>query len=481
MLKRLFRLALILIILLWISKYTTVLDNTKIKPYLTRVETIITNNTESIRSWFGSNKQEEVIDEQEISWSIDYGITWAANFGNEDMINSDETSDEVITELTWKNEDVVVVEQNSNDWNNTWVKKIANLQIKNCVSPRWKFVPKNGYIIAYEARSSSECKREKRTCNNGKLEWSFMYDTCFYSSTISKQQTTSSLSRQELQAMKEEYGLIEEVNDTANASQNNNELINGTIAGPWILVNSSQTKEPTTINTIGTDHNTDANLLKNSVNDPDKHYLGNGEKSIAILDNQQTELNNNKLKTRSLKKQVQWYKWESFISDYKKLTAKNSFYGKFCTTPWGSIISNGQFIVARKSTIVDQGVCEMETRFCIDGKLQWSFGASECKWAYPEIINNAPGLDVTNNAIAVGYTETRNVMKNNMIDLDYMPTSPWVNQRVSSYEVFHQLDDIDSNRSPTFQFVPIESNGVYIDSQIVLDPGYVIYHQPDER
>jgi hypothetical protein len=56
------------------------------------------------------------------------------------------------------------------DASNSGVKKILNFQIKNCVSPWGKFIPKNGYVVAYEARSSSECKREKRYCNNGDLD-----------------------------------------------------------------------------------------------------------------------------------------------------------------------------------------------------------------------------------------------------------------------------------------------------------------------
>jgi hypothetical protein len=281
--------------------------------------------------------------------------------------------------------------------------------------------------------------------------------------------------------MKKEYGLIEEVKDTNIDQVNNNELTNGLEAGPGVVVDSTQTKEAIiTKNTNWINYNTNANLLKNSVNDPEKHYLGNSEKSIAVLENQHTELNNHKLKTWSLKKQVQWYKWEAFISDYKELTAKNSYFWKTCNTPRGSIISNGQFVTARKTSSAENDICEMETRFCIDGKLQGSFSSESCKWKYPEIINNAPGLDVTNNAIAVGYTETRNVMKNNLIDLDYMPILLQENS-ISSYEVYHQPDSIDSNSSPSFQFVPIDNNGVFTDSQIILNPEYEIYHQPDDR
>lgn len=200
MFKRLFRLALILIILLWISKYTTILDNTKIKPYLQTVETIVEQNTESIRGWFWKSNEEAIINEPEITWTIDYGLTWSANFGSEDMINGPWAWEE-INNISWTTQEDTL-NQNLNNSNTTWIKKIANFQIKNCVSPWWKFVPKNGYIIAYESRSSSECRWEKRICNNGTLEWSFIYDTCFYSSSIQKQQSSSSLSKEELSAMK---------------------------------------------------------------------------------------------------------------------------------------------------------------------------------------------------------------------------------------------------------------------------------------
>jgi hypothetical protein len=71
-------------------------------------------------------------------------------------------------------------------------------------------------------------------------------------------------------------------------------------------------------------------------------------------------------------------------------------------------------------------------------------------------------------------------MKNNLIDLDYMPTS-LQESSISSYEVYHQPDSVDSNGSPSFQFIPIDNNGVFTDSQIILNPEYEIYHQPDER
>ena len=96
----------------------------------------------------------------------------------------------------------------------------------------------------------------------------------------------------------------------------------------------------------------------------------------------------------------------------------------------------------------------------------------------PIIINHSAGLDLANDSISVAYTETRNVIKNNLIDLDPM-IAP--HTEVSSYEVYHQPDEVDSNGEPQFQFVPIEHNGLYTDSQIIVNPGYVVYHQEDER
>ena len=472
MFKRLFRIALILIILLWISKYSTILDNTKIKPYLVHVESLISNTTSGIRSRFVKDSSDKNDIESTNTWTQEwYGITWSASFSNEDIINWGNT-------WTMKNNDWIETMSDIEEVKDvlTGTKKIANLQIKNCVSPWWKFVPKNNYIIAYEARSSNECKWEKRYCNNGSLDGSFQYDTCFYSSTVTKQQNNASLKKNEIEEMKKEYGLVENLSEIITINETNNE---GKIAWPGKVVSSKSTE----FNTVKTNTTSayNANNLKSSYNDPEKHYLWNPEKSISIWENGQTEINNHKFKTRSLKKQVIWYQWEEFISNKYSLTAKNSYSRKLCITPWWSIISNGQFVTAWKRSVAENGVCELETRFCIDGSLQWNYSSASCKGDYPVIISHNQNVDKNENTQIMNYTESINIMKNTMIDLDPMPTPLANSTTVSSYEVFHQPDKVDSSWSPVFQFIPINNNGVYTESQIIIDPSYVIYHQPDER
>lgn len=462
MLKRLFRIAIILIILLWISNYTQVLNNTKIKPYLNNVTLVLQNQVENIKWWFGSGDK-EIIEEVVVETGEVTSVTWASNFGEEDILGGNMAIND-----QKDNEVVNIVE----DASNSGVKKILNFQIKNCVSPWGKFIPKNGYIVAYESRSSAECKWEKRYCNNGDLDWTYLHDTCFYSTTIQKQQSESALSKSEIQDMQKEYGLVEVKQTIPSASEE--DISAWEEAGPGVVLSSSRLTE--TVPDLS-ETASQANTLKSSNNDPDKHFEGRPTKSINILANGQTEINNHKLKTWSLKKQVQWYIWETFITGKKSINSKNSYDRKVCYTPWWTVISNGHFVTAFKSTSAENGICELETRFCIDWSLQWSYYNAQCEWGFPALINTPQWLDLANNAIIVWYSETRNVIKSKLVDLDPMSIP---SDSPSSYEIYHQPNEEDSFSNSEFHFVPINNNEVYTESEIVVNPGFVIHHQDDE-
>jgi hypothetical protein len=71
-------------------------------------------------------------------------------------------------------------------------------------------------------------------------------------------------------------------------------------------------------------------------------------------------------------------------------------------------------------------------------------------------------------------------MKSKFVDLDPM-SMPRPSNSLSSYEIYHQPNEEDSTSSPSeFHFVPINNNEVYTESEIVVNPGFVIYHQDDE-
>ena len=64
LLKRLFRLAIIVILLVGLSKYTSIFDNTKIKPYLLQAETFVQTQITGIKGWFTSTDTGSLVVDQ---------------------------------------------------------------------------------------------------------------------------------------------------------------------------------------------------------------------------------------------------------------------------------------------------------------------------------------------------------------------------------------------------------------------------------
>lgn len=363
---------------------------------------------------------------------IPESTTGASSFGSDDIIG-EVTSYQlpVTSNVVWTGNG----QQETGNWITiSWTSNgpILSLRIKNCVSPWWKFVPKNSYVIAYEARSSAECKREKRYCNNGSLDGSFQYDTCFYASAISKQKENADLTLDEFKQVQFDFGLfaLEPTPSTTSVSKTIEDMSTpiGQDVGPGVVISSKTTDTQNTVSPNGSvsgwsgdQLNTKSQIIFSATNDPNKHYIRPRNREIKILPNGQTELNNNVLKSISLQKQLIGIKGTTYKTDIATLGAKSSYIRKVCTTPEWTLISNGQFITAFKSISAENGVCEAETRFCLDGKLQGSYNQSFCNGQYPSIIANSKGLDLINDALHVGYTETRNVLKNDLVRLDPMP------------------------------------------------------------
>lgn len=411
MLKRLFRIAVLLILLFWLSQYTSIFDNTKIKPYFDRIEVILQDRLPNSKPT------------QEISNVVTTGenqeppsVTWANSFEDADLLeNGMVDSNMPISTGALPEEELTVVEDKT-----TMQQTHTGLAITNCHSPWWKFVPENGYIIAYESTSSTECKRERRYCNEGKLQWSYQHDTCYYTTAIANQQQSSLLNEQEVRSLIADYGSF----GIAIAAEKSRE-VTGTVTlldkqvWPGVIVSSSQHPKIYQNSDAGF-YQTD-NPVNKSVNDPNKHYIlritnpqdgsiisGKPIKSIAILANGQTELNNTPLKARSLKKQLR--PWgDAYYSNQKTLGVKNSYERKFCTTPRWALLSNGQHVTAFRYASAVNGSCELETRFCIDGVLQGSFANSHCEGPYPEIM-----IRTTHEAAGVEVIPTQNSIKSDL-------------------------------------------------------------------
>ncbi len=420
MLKRLFRIAILLILLLWLSRYTSIFDNTKIKPYFDRVDLVIEEKTQSIKKrWNGSWDNKSTISN---TWDNEIlSITWAHDFNTADML---EGSWSVALPAIQEPEE----ELTSTGTQQTYKEQFWSLRISNCLSPWGRFVPVNGYIIAYESPSSPDCKWEKRTCVDGKLSGSYQYDTCYYTTAIANQKQASLLEETEIQSLVADYGSFG-IGSSNNTTTIKKEQIIWKEVDAGIIVSSSsdQTNQITRWEGWFYDRTTKVNMTSN---DPDKHYIvrtdRSGEpyalevsKSIAILANGQTELNNHVLKSRSLKRQV--HNWgETYFSNEKSLVAKGSYEGKFCSTPRGSLLSNWQYVIAFHYAQAVNGSCELETRFCIDGILQGSFTNEYCEGWDPQLITHFSALLTNSVAVSAGYIQSENSINSDISTLDLL-------------------------------------------------------------
>lgn len=505
-----------LIILLGISNYTHVLDQTKIKPYLDNVTFIIkqpkkrrsSTNSSSNSSW-DSTLSEEITSDSKDS------LTGAQSFDSNDELDQLGSIDTLRgnDEVTTDDKETTVINPSTES---SFSQRIANFKLQNCISPRGKFVPRNNYIIAYEYRNSATCHRERRYCINGKLDGSYHYDTCYYTNALHQQQNNAYLSLSEIKAMKKEYGLVENQGTTSQEltkniiwKESDDVIISGQEAWPGIVVQSTSLPDLSLWVWSSWSQKINGVISANkTLNDPDRHYLGNPTQWIRILSNGQTELNNHTLKTWSLKKQLVWVPSNVFITDHKTLTVRNSYERKLCFTPRWTLISNGQFVTAFKSDISNNGVCELETRFCFNGNLQWTYQYPHCKWKYPEIINHPWEVDTTNSSSLIRWThQTRGPLAWVLHDLEYMsaPNEVIVSDPVVSVWVlwwsavwsivYHQPDEVDVGESiPEYQFIPYqtplwdtESLIIRVDdsqnqslSDIHSPSWLIIYHQPDE-
>ncbi len=475
MLKRLARILIILIILVWLYRYTSIFDNTKIKPYLekinTKIENIFTKNSTGSQSVIEDNPNQ-----------IDQGITWATAFNDNDIINF-ETSSSVKPkpQSTGNTEDM---NSNINNNQNQEVEEVDSqiLDIKlsdlwdnwnnfenGCVTPWWEKIKNGSYFIAYGQQVSRDCGREKRYCSNGKLDGNYQYDTCYYSDVIDKQQQNSMLTQTELKDLQFDLGL-----------NTSDKIVEWGVVWTKNSDNIGE-KDKMEIYADGISWNDSTTMgLRVSNNDPEKHFLGKDTEGIDIQANGQTSINNNVFKSATLKKQLQNKPKTTFITNNKKVNAKNSHARKICTTPRWSVISNWQFVYAFKSTTAQWNSCELETRFCFDGQLQWSFVNANCKGAAPTIVDT-PKESPTSSFVTVAFTETRNALRYLPVSLELMASTPmkkktqyttlqtstyinteWTSQPFNtigqSYLIYHQPDEVNhGNQPPEYMFVGASS------------------------
>lgn len=453
MLKRLARILIILIILVGLYRYTSIFDNTKIKPYLENINNGIAN----LFSKSGSGSKTTI---NETANTTGQGLTGASAFNDNDVIDfrtssnsNSQTNSTGSTEMrnsgnNNQNQEVEEVEAKILDIKLSDLNQSSSKFPNGCVTPRGEDITNGAYFIAYGQQVSHDCKRERRFCTNGQLDGSYQYDTCYYSDAIIKQQQNSMLTQSELKALQIDLGL----------NYTDEPMIGGVV---W----SRNSDDPSF---SGKDMELYADgesgsSLRITNNSAEKHFLGKETQGIEILANGQTAIPNHVYKSQTLQKQLQGHPKTSFITNNKTVDAKNSYARKICTTPRWSIISNGQFVYAFKNATAEGNSCEVETRFCLDGKLQWSFVNPNCKGNTPTIVDT-PKPTITDDYVTVAFTETRNTLRYLPVPLELMASTPMNTKK--------QYTTVQTSSYTNMQEVSQPFN--------VVGQSYLIYHQPDE-
>jgi hypothetical protein len=199
---------------------------------------------------------------------------------------------------------------------------------KDCETPRWDKVKHTESILAYQQRSDvpDVCNIQRRTCNNGVLDWSFNQPSCnenvIYTSSKSANITSEWSSNV--------------VSYTRKTVVSHNDVPKGD------LIQTPQ-------------------YAKNEWAEFDtKWKLKNWEKEPI------TDWNNNDKY------------WD--ISDYASQEQKNISY-RNCKTSWWEVVNHWQFVRAYELPFgFTNASCRVELRLCVDWELKWSFEYGDCEY-----------------------------------------------------------------------------------------------------
>lgn len=206
---------------------------------------------------------------------------------------------------------------------------------KDCETPRWTKVLHDESILAYQQRSDVPdiCNVQKRTCNDGILDWSFYQPSC-------------------------NENVIYVWNNSSNSINTSNEWSNG-----WSNNVVSYTKK------VVVSHN---NASKSELIQTPKY----GKNEWAEFDT--------KWKLKNWEKQP-ITKWDNndkywIIGNYESEEQLNFEY-KYCKTPRGEVVNHWQFVRAYELPYwFTNASCKIELRLCVDWELKWSFEYQDCEY-----------------------------------------------------------------------------------------------------
>lgn len=225
---------------------------------------------------------------------------------------------------------VSVDSASSGGFSNTWLPGswIADEWIaipaewKSCVTP-WGQTIKNGnYIVSYQSPSS--CTFQRRMCVDGNLMGQFQYNYCILPYYASTQWTTATIGNPDTTRSDSPYSV-------------------------WWSWQYAQ------VYYNGTNANTELPTdLRNQ----------NQKGNVAVVSTSNVPT-----------KQTVIYA----TPDDTSSTAHNDLTQRACTTPWGTKVAHGNYVIAYRTTNPANGrTCEYERRACNYWKLDGSFTASTC-------------------------------------------------------------------------------------------------------
>ena len=211
---------------------------------------------------------------------------------------------------------------------------------KDCEAPRWDKVKHTESILAYQQRSDVPdiCNVQRRTCNDGVLDWSFNQPSCSENVVYISNKSSSNIS-----------------------SESNNNVV-------------SYTRKSVV-----------------SHNDLPKWEL---IQTPTVAKNEKAEFDT-KWKIKNWEKEpiTDWNNDDKYwnIGDYESQEQKNISY-KNCKTSRWEVINHWQFIKAYESPFgFTNASCSVELRLCVDWELKWSFEYGDCEYldvTYEEYSNN---------------------------------------------------------------------------------------------
>ena len=199
---------------------------------------------------------------------------------------------------------------------------------KDCKAPRWDTVKHNESILAYQQRSDVPdiCNVQRRTCNDGVLDWSFTQSACNEKVVYvaSKSSNVSS-----------EWG-----NNVVSYTRKT--VVSHNDVPKWDLIQTPK-------------------YAKNEKAEFDtKWKLKNWEKEpITDWDN------NNKY----------WSIWDYNSEEQINIEYRN------CQAPWWEVVQHWQFVRAYEFPFgFTNASCKVGIRLCVDGELKWSFEYQDCEY-----------------------------------------------------------------------------------------------------